>query len=533
MDGSISHYGNMTRLVRMRWNEMTEKLKLHGAESQLWHCATSGEPFDLRTGVLEDDDILQGRTWPEERCIRAEVLTALLYHMGHAGSINTSTLRLSGARITGRILLAGADVVVAMLFEQCYLDEVPDLSEARTRSIRILKSKIPGLYAHHVNVDGRLDLSGSVIDGRLRLVNARVNDEFGLNGSKLLNPGGWTIFAGGITVEGAMFGRHGFESQGSIRLVGARLNGGLFLDRAYLNAPEGNAFVADNLRVEGRMICDGLVAEGEIRLPGARINGQLSWDGAIIRANNTGLDLRRLVAEDLQLTPAQPIEGIVDLGSAHVSVFCDNPATWPSDLRLDGFTYDSLITLRGGSEDAGIAKYISDSANTSAEILPAADRLVWLRRTPIGYRPQPYEQLAIFYRRVGHDDEARKVLLAKQRSRRSTQGLAGKIWSYLLDLSVGYGYRPWLAALWLVALITLGTAVFAWRPPLAMNPHTAPPFDPFVYTINLLLPVGQFIQANQWNPSGAERWFAYALVGTGWLLATTVIAGVTRVLNRS
>jgi hypothetical protein len=521
------------RLVRMRWNGMTEKLKLHGAENQLWHCAMSGEPFDLRTGVLEDDDILQGRTWPEERCIRAEVLTALLYHMGQAGSINTSTLQLSGARITGRILLAGADIVVTMLLEQCYLDEVPDLSEARTRSIRILKSKIPGLYAHHVNVDGRLDLSGSVVDGRLRLVNARVNDEFGLNGSKLLNPGGWTIFAGGITVEGAMFGRHGFESRGSIRLVGAHLNGGLFLDRAHLSAPEGSAFVADNLRVEGRMICDGLVAEGEIRLPGARINGQLSWDGAIIRADNTGLDLRRLVAEDLQLTPVQPIEGIVDLGSAHVSVFCDNPATWPSDLRLDGFTYDSLITLRGGSGDAGIAKYISDSANTSAEILPAADRLAWLRRTPTGYRPQPYEQLAIFYRRVGHDDEARKVLLAKQRSRRSTQGLAGKIWSYLLDLSVGYGYRPWLAALWLVALITLGTAVFAWRPPLALNPHTAPPFDPFVYTINLLLPVGQFIQANQWNPSGAERWFAYALVGTGWLLATTVIAGVTRVLSRS
>ena len=203
-------------------------------------------------------------------------------------------------------------------------------------------------------------------------------------------------------------------------------------------------------------------------------------------------------------------------------------------MRLDGFTYDSLITLRGqGGKDRQIDKYISDSANTSAEILPARDRLPWLRNTATGYRPQPYEQLALFYRRMGHDDESRKVLVAKQRDRRSTQGIGGKIWSYLLDWSVGYGYRPWLAALWLVALITVGTIVFALRPPPALTPGAAPKFDPFVYTVNLLLPLGQFIQTGHWNPQGTERWFAYALVGTGWLLATAVMAGITRVLKRS
>ncbi len=195
-------------------------------------------------------------------------------------------------------------------------------------------------------------------------------------------------------------------------------------------------------------------------------------DGAIIRSGGTALDLRRLSAEELLLTLAKPVDGIVDLGNAQVSVLCDDPATWPADIRLDGFSYGSLIT-RAEQDRSGTdaMTYLSDSANTSAEILPARDRLVWLGRSSVGYRPQPYEQLAAFYRRMGHDDQARKVLLAK-------------------DCFIGYGYQPWLAAIWLVALVTMGSIVFAWRPPPPLDPATSQHFNSLVYTINLLLPVG-------------------------------------------
>ena len=431
-------------------------------------------------------------------------------------------------------MLAGANIIKAFVLDHCYLEEAPNISDARTRSIRIINSHLPGLAARHVNIDGVLDLTGTLVAGRLGLVNAHISDELVINGSKFLNPGGWTLFAGGITVDGGFFGRHGFESQGSIRLVGAHLNGGIFLDHANLIATQFGALVADNMKVEGRMVCDGMVIDGGVGMPGSRINGQLSWDGASINTRGSGLDWRRIVAEELIFTPVKTIDTPVDLSGARVSVFCDDPATWTTDLRLDGFVYGSLIARsRRDGPDSPSDAYVTDTFKISAEILPARDRLRWLKCNTTGYRPQPYEQLAQFYRSVGHDDEARKVLLAKQRHRRSTQAIAGKSWSYLLDWSVGYGYRPWLAALWLIALITAGTVVFSWKPPMALDPKTAPAFDPFVYTINLLLPIGQFIQSNQWNPRGAERWFAYVLVGAGWLLATTVIAGITRVLNRS
>ena len=504
-------------------------------ERLLLRSAASGQLVDLRTGSQGQDDINHGGEWPSKRCIRAEILASCLLDLTQVPKSGIPILRLAGARITGPLDLGGADLSKAISFEQCYFDEPPNFADARTRTIRITQSYLPGFNALSAKIDGQLDLNKTIVKGRLRLVMAHITGELTLNGSTLINSDDWTLFAGGLTVDGGFFGRHGFESQGPMRLVGAQLNGGVFLDGARLNGVRGDALIADNLRVEGRMVCDDLTADGALRLPGARINGQLSWDGAEIQATEEmGLDLRRLIAEELILTTAKPVLGIVDLGSARVSVLRDDPTTWPADIRLDGFSYDSLAAPSKREERDGIRqRYPSDSASTSADTLPASSRLAWLSRNRVGYRPQPFEQLAAFYRRIGHDDQARKVLLVKQRRRRSTQNLGGKLWGYLLDWSVGYGYRPWLAAIWLISLIAIGSITFAWRPPPPVDPATPPPFNSLVYTINLLLPAGQFVQPDQWNLIGPERWFAYSLVGAGWLLASTVIAGVTRVLNRS
>ena len=49
-------------------------------------------------------------------------------------------------------------------------------------------------------------------------------------------------------------------------------------------------------------------------------------------------------------------------------------------------------------------------------------------------------------RASGEDADAREVLLAKQRRRRETLPLAAKLWGYLQDWTVAYGYRPGRAA---------------------------------------------------------------------------------------
>ena len=261
---------------------------MSSAERQLRDAAKSGQLVDLRTGIPGEDDVTHGEKWGQERCIRARALMASLLSSERLPTGGRPILHLAGAKIIGRLDFAGADVVKTLRLDQCYLEEVPDFTDAQTRSIWIVGSRLPGLRALHVRIDGQLSLERTVVRGRVGLVMGHITSEFPLNGTRLINPEDWTLFAGGLAVDGGLFARHGFESHGRMRLVGAHLNGGAFLEQANLIVTTGDAFVADNLRVEGRMVCEGLKANGAIRMPGARINGQLSWDGATVDVREQG-----------------------------------------------------------------------------------------------------------------------------------------------------------------------------------------------------------------------------------------------------
>jgi hypothetical protein len=53
-----------------------------------------------------------------------------------------------------------------------------------------------------------------------------------------------------------------------------------------------------------------------------------------------------------------------------------------------------------------------------------------------------------------------------------------------------------------------------------------------MYTLDLLLPIVDLGRQNALNPSGATQWFSYFLVAAGWILATTIAAGIARVITR-
>ena len=124
------------------------------------------------------------------------------------------------------------------------------------------------------------------------------------------------------------------------------------------------------------------------------------------------------------------------------------------------------------------------------------------------------------------------MLLAKQRHRRATLHWSGRAFGRLLDWTVGYGYRPWLAAIWLAALLAVGTAAFAIHRPRLIAGGPMPPFNAFTYTLDLLVPIGPFGLRGAYASTGTAQWLANALVAAGWILATTVIAGITRALRR-
>jgi hypothetical protein len=85
---------------------------------------------------------------------------------------------------------------------------------------------------------------------------------------------------------------------------------------------------------------------------------------------------------------------------------------------------------------------------------------------------------------------------------------------------------------WLALLLVVGSIVFSLAPPPVLQAGDAPHYNGFVYALDLMLPVVSLGQKYAFNPSGAEQWLSYLLMAAGWTLATTVAAGVARVLRR-
>jgi hypothetical protein len=201
---------------------------------------------------------------------------------------------------------------------------------------------------------------------------------------------------------------------GEVNLSGAHIGGQLAFDGATLTNPNGYALDAQWVTVDQGMVCvGGFAATGEVRLMNAHIAGQLAFDGAtLINPNGRALHLQQLRAGSLFLRDLTQPPELVVFTHAQVGALVDEPTSWPREAHLEGFVYEALYERTPVS---------------------ARQRLDWLARDRHPYRPQPYEQLSAVYRRAGRDNDARTVAIAKQRARRRTLGLAGQLWSVLLD----------------------------------------------------------------------------------------------------
>jgi hypothetical protein len=470
-----------------------------------------GEWVDLRQGRSGPDDPGRAQAWGPERNIRSEVIESLLLGTHGSSQGTAAALRLRGARISGRLNVTGSQLPFAIHFAGCRFDKPPDFAGAKTRTIALMACDLDGFSGRLLNVDGDLLFDSSRVHGCIVLRHSTVSGSIHLNGCRLLTPGQVGLSGGGLIVEGGLFGRHNLVVEGGIRLIGARILGGAFLEGARLNRPGSVALCLDQVTSPVVLCTDGFTANGEVQLRDANIRGLVDFEEAILNSNSTALQCHGMRAGEVRLAP-RTIDGLVDLELAQVKTLQDKAIVWPTQLRLDGLTYENLKAESGQND--------------------VATRLAWLQRDDGQYRPQPYEQLAAFYRRIGHDHDARRVLLAKQRARRTTLHPYARAWAYLLDTTVGYGYRPWLAGIWLVFLLCIGTAVFAVSQPRPLNPGHDPHFSAFIYTLDLLVPIGPFGLRNTYSPSGVDQWIAYTLIIAGWILATAVIAGISRVLRR-
>jgi hypothetical protein len=512
---------------------------LSAAEDKVWQAFPRGAPVDL--------------SGASDRKIRAEVISELLLGAQQAAPGKASALRLTGAHIAGSLELPFSDVTSMIWMSQCEFDHGVKL-EGTTRRVVFHTCRLPGLAARGVRVDGQLSLYGSQVDGTVALLGATINGELNLSQSRLLGRNGAAVSAARLIVGGNLLATD-LEADGRIELSGAQIAGNLDFSGAQVRDPGGRAVAAERIAVGDQLNFSKFRSQGQVMLRGARVDGQVLFSGAHLanpgqyvlhasaltvgdslylwegftadgeivlrRARINGgvnavtpgsiiMDASTVTADMFLLHVGDPAASSISLRQANVRQLRGSPVHWPSQVSMDGLSYETLDPQ-----------------------LPAAQRLEWLRRDGGRYVPQPYEQLSAAYRRLGDDAGARQVQLAKQRLRRGTLKPTTKFWGYLQDWTVGYGYQPARAVAWLLALLIVGTVLFSMSPPAPLKAGEAPHFNAFIYTLDLLLPIVGFGQRAAWNPAGAEQWLAYLFIAAGWLLATSVAAGITHALSRN
>ena len=551
------------------------------AERRVWRAFPRGELVDLRTGDPQVDDPADADRWPAERSVRGEVIASLLLGACPAVPGAVTAVRVAGARVTGQLCVDHGEVCSLLLLRGCRFDNPIDMDDASTQSVNLRYSRIPVISAFGARVRGTLDLRDTVITGEggralhadgirvegslianrivvngcFGLINAQVGGQLVIVDAALRNsaPQGVALNAGGIRVGRSLLAQR-LCTVGELRIPGAEIGSSLMLDGAQLDGNGRAALYGDSLTVRSEAsfradLSTGRArpfrATGSVRLPSARFTGDLDLSGGQFTPAG-GLPAvhgRRMTVEgSLYLTRGFRTDGEVRLTGARIAGHLDlygmdspdalltlyaataaagvndTPDAWPGRLNLDGFTYGPFSQYGKAAERLRLL---------TRQVRRADHRRVG------GFRAQPYEQLAAYYRSLGNDGEARTILLAKQRAQRLRLPWVQRVPGYLLDMLVGYGYRPLRAIGWAAGLLLASSAYFSTVRPERVDTQNRSAFNPLLYAADHLIPVVRFGQTEVWQYHGVPEIVTAVLTVLGWTLGIAIAAAASRTLTRN
>ena len=299
---------------------------------------------------------------------------------------------------------------------------------------------------------GACNLDGAHIGGRVSFSGATLRPVDGTEGQVAFT-------ADGAEIGGDLSLQEDFSCRGRISLVGARIGGGLTVVD---HRSDGQCTLdAEGLSVARDVTLDPV---GTVDLSSAGITGEFTLHLQRLKGGDGGAaaDLSAVTADVLFLI-GRPANGFLDLTRAKVRLVCDELQDWPEGNRivLDDFEYQGITTVFSPGQDyRSYYGYRLRWVKTGAQWTRGAEG----QYEDVGFIPQPYQQLAAAYRNAGDDGPAAKVLWQMRRRRNqlvSWHSPGTKLWNYVLDVFIGYGYAPARALLWIVFLVAFNAFWFS------------------------------------------------------------------------
>ena len=587
------------------WDEIEERGGndwLTPAEQKLIAACKAGD----RCG-LGDGNVPPEAAPSPEREIRADVLRYLILGGCKDCKVIGWGIELWGAHVIGGLDLSFQTARGATLLINCRFDTQIIAIQARFEALSLPGSHLNGLNAQRAHVTGSVylrnitakasvDLKGATIGGQvacdgakflakkgvalnaqgahvtghlfLRNISARasvdvnsatIGGQLDCDGAKFLAKNGFALNAQGAHVTGHLFLRN-ISAKSSVDVNSATIGGQLDCDGAKFLAERGRALNAQGANVTDSVFLRKVTAKASVDVNGATIGGQLDCDGAkFLAEDGYAFNAQNLNAGALLWRNSPPLDHGVIFNSAVIETIVDDPRCWPEKgkLDLDGLSYQRFA---GGP--------------TSSEA-----RIPWLKAGSYWggeFYPQPFTQCAKVLREMGHEADARAILIQREtllaRDRRRQLKIVPNgdvsvglhslwrdfrrgwnwVWRGIFWLVAGYGYRPFNSVLFLIGFIAalyiptylaydegsfapnsgpilvsdawqgLATDTSVDNPAKVWAAKTGPgqdweSFSTLAWSADVVIPIIEFGQTSAWAPSTERGFWGRHLFWMRWV----------------
>lgn len=501
--------------------------------------------------------------------IRAGLIRFLMLGGDDAHPVHEYGVRLQGAWIKGAIRLDNVESRGSLGLLDCWIAERVVAQDATFTNFALSGCRMPGLKADRLVVKGSVFLKdGLTATGEVKLPGAQIGGNLECTGGKFCNAGkdggalGCALNADGIEVTGDVFLDEGFTATGEVRLLGAHIggvlscSGGTFRNADKDGKPQGNALAADSIVVMG---------------------------GFFVRAAS--------------------FLGRIDLSAAHVASLVDDSICWPDcSLILDGFQYDRVAAspMDAAMRIGWLEKQYPSHLGNDFRPQPWEQLIKVLRE--MGHSAEAAEvamakQRAL--RKAGKIGQRRPdprysgLHLKLDRIWVSGANLFARVWHRIYGRLAGFGYRPTGILMWMVIVAGLSGAYFStaadaglmaptsaevfthkelhddlnsrgddsascgiqrevsparYWPACTELPSEYTAFNPWWYSIDLILPLVDLQQDSQWNPAATytdaggtmrtlpggvlARLFMWFEILFGWFASLMFVAIASRLVEK-
>ena len=511
---------------------------------------------------------------------------------------------LSGAKVTGKVRLVRATIGGNLNCERA------SFKNDKGTALSMDGAKIGGdLLMNHLNESTEAPAPGEG-EGEVRLVRATIDGQFTCSAAvftcstaKFEHENGTALSMDGAKIGSDLLMNEGFKATGSILLPGATIDGNLNCARATFKNDKGTgtALSMDGAKIGGDLLMNHLnhlnrsteaTATGEVRLVRATIGGDLNCEQATFK-NDKGTALSMdgaaivgtvvlplLALEDVSALEDAETLGTFDLRGmecAQLKFITDDTGSSTQELStrvlLLGAKFSEVEVV--SDETAGkrasshsVRHRITGSYHLNSPGGKVIRRLLLAQQSDsapsegrdTGGRgeiyPTIYDYTARVLRDTGKEQLADQILIEKYRQLRRQRPWYLRLSGLLSDLTIGYGYRPSLILIWVLAVYVLSVVVLSlalshngivatplsssrYVPSPLVHSDSYPVFSPWNYAFgSLLIPFVHLPGVDAWRANAANGWGVAVRVIKWvepvvlWVLIVILGANSTRIISR-